>query len=111
MTNSQTVQLFNGQAADTVGTETGFEIPFSSERCDIEVSGDFGSGGTVTIERLSNDGSTWVAERDLSRVVVSVTTKEIIPFELPYNVTLRAQLSGSTSPDLNVWVNLIRHGK
>lgn len=106
MSGGKKIQLFNGQSAN--GNSAEFIIDFASAESDIEISGTFG-GGTVTIQRLSQDNTTWIDARDLSRSVVSVTVNEIIPIIIPYNTTIRLVLSGATAPDLNAWI--IRAGQ
>jgi len=107
MSGGKKIQLFDGQSAN--GNSAEFIIDFASAESDIEISGDF-DNGTVTIQRLSQDGTTWIDSRDLSRTVVNITQNEIIPIILPYNVTLRLVLAGATgAPDLNAWI--IRAGE
>ena len=106
MSGGKRIQLFDGQSAD--GNSAAFVIDFASTDSDIEVSGSFG-GGTVKIQRLSQDGSTWIDSRDLSRVVVNITSDEIVPIALPYNTTIRLNLAGATTPNINAWI--IRAGE
>lgn len=91
------------------GSTDGTIVNFRTDLADIEFSGSFG-GGTVTLERESNDGSTWIQERDSAGTVVSVNTSEIVRISLPYGAKIRATIAGSTSPDLKVWIKRVRRG-
>lgn len=101
MSGGKKIQLFDNVTAD--GNSAEFVIDFPSEMSDIEVVGSFG-GGSVKIQRLSQDGTTWIDSRDLSRVVVTIAADEIVPIVLPYNATIRLNLSGSTTPVLDAWI-------
>lgn len=104
MSGGKKIRLFNGQSADTTGSEDGTIVDFRNNKANIFIFGTFG-GGTVTIETLAPDDTTWIQERDRTGSPFSVTTNEIIPLgNLVYNQKIRLQLSGSTAPDLDAWV-------
>lgn len=101
MSGGKKIQLFDNVTVD--GSSLPTVIDFASEMSDIEIVGTFG-GGAVTIQRLSQDGTTWIDSRDLSRAVVSIDRNEIVPIVLPYGATIRLTLAGATSPDLDAWI-------
>jgi len=64
----------------------------------IQVSGDFGVGGTLALEG-SNDGTTWLAMRDVFNAPVTATAAKLITLtEVPVYVRPRVTAgNGATS--------------
>jgi hypothetical protein len=63
----------------------------------FSASGDFG-GGTVVLQRKASDGA-W---RDISLTSLTEAGDKLVDFPPRAENTLRASLSGSSSPDLDV---------
>lgn len=89
-------------AETTDGNKTAIINDLSNDEQDLEVVGT----GTFTLqlEILASDGTTYIPTRDLSRNVVSVTANEILPLSIPYNKTVRAVLSGTSSASVSAWL-------
>lgn len=63
----------------------------------LAVDGDFG-GGTLKLQASFDGGSTFVDEG------TSVTSAGVEEFDLPPGTILKANLSGGTTPDINVYI-------
>lgn len=85
------VTLFSAKTTNTAATAVIVDIVDAD--LDLEVYGTF-DGGSFTLERLAADGSTYIAERDESRTITTITSNEIIPLSVPYGSTIRGVLSG-----------------
>ncbi len=87
-------QVFDGQSAD--GSSAEFAYRGARYDMNVYVAGDLG-GGSIAIEALCPDGTTWVSMGDAIEgaglyVLRAAPTRS------------RLTLSGATSPDVNAWV-------
>jgi len=91
---SDRITLFDKQAADANGTAVINNLSRAEQRLSVFAS-DF-DGGTFTLETLAVDGTTWIKENDTTRTLVSITANENITLSLPYGITVRGVLAGSS---------------
>ncbi len=83
------------------------EVPL---RATIFVYGDFGSGGTATLQASPDGGTTYIDVPDATGAATAFTANGMANFELYANgdviaanrVNIRIALAGSTSPDLDI---------
>jgi len=88
------MQIFNGQTED--GVSEIFRVQRADELVNIWVSGDLG-GGTVTVESLAPDGTTWVKVNGSE-----ITEPLMITLEAP-RFDARLRLADSTDANINAW--------
>ena len=67
----------------------------------VEVSGTFG-GGTATVQKSTDGGTTW---KDMDTTNLSFTETTFKTFRANDGDKLRVNLSGSTTPTLEVFIN------
>lgn len=89
------MQIFTAQTAD--GTSEEFKYLYGYKPFNIFVTGDLG-GGTLQLEALAPDGTTWVPVSESSITEIGMNVATAHPF------TGRLVLSGSTTPNIDVWV-------
>lgn len=90
------MRLFNNLTHDAVSDPV--KIVLGSQGANLYVSGDLG-GGKVTTEVLVPDGITWI-QTDLDEFIIQPGLYVIESS----SVILRVRLSGSTNPNLTVWL-------
>ena len=79
---------------------TGADIVSTPERYNSSDStfaffGDFGTGGTLTIEASYDDGTTFIPVNDPSRTVIEITANEIINLKLG-KCLIQYRIAGTT---------------
>ncbi len=92
------MRLFNNQTSDGVTREV--RIVAGSKGANLYVVGDLG-GGKITTEVLVPDGVTWIPS-DPDEYV----TKQGLYTIASSSVILRVRLSGSTNPNVTIWLML-----
>lgn len=105
MSSSNFLTLFDGQGAN--GTSDSVLYKGRSQTCLLYIEGDIG-GGTLDIEIKPEVSKSVVGEPTLAFVDIAggkgLTDVECKTLFLPAFTHVRAELSGSTSPDLTVGI-------
>lgn len=70
--------------------------------CCVHILGDFGSG-TAVLQSSPDDGTTYTAVIKNSGTDASWTSAGVVSVNLPRETMVRVNLSGSTSPDLDIY--------
>jgi len=104
---SNRITLFDNQLTNVNGTAV--ENKLSRAELRLSVFGTFDSG-TFTLETLAVDGTTWIAENDTTRSLVSITANENITLTLPYGIQVRGVVTGGGG-SLDITAVIIRQAR